>query len=69
MLVGTFLAFDKHLNVILSECEEYRIRRKGNYLNIYIFIGNVDVEIKRTVGMVVVRGDNIVSLSAEAPPH
>jgi small nuclear ribonucleoprotein B and B' len=38
-------------------------------LNIYIFIGNVDVEIKRTVGMVVVRGDNIVSLSAEAPPH
>ena len=29
MLVGTFLAFDKHLNTILSECEEYRIRRKG----------------------------------------
>ena len=29
MLVGTFLAFDKHLNVILSECEEYRIRKQG----------------------------------------
>ena len=32
MMVGTFLAFDKHLNVILSECEEYRIRRKGFFL-------------------------------------
>ena len=67
MLVGTFLAFDKHLNVILSECEEYRIRRKGKL--IINIIGNVDIETKRTVGMIVVRGDNIVSLSAEAPPH
>lgn len=59
MLVGTFLAFDKHLNVILSECEEFRIKRKANQ----------DVEIKRTLGMIIVRGDNIISLSAEAPPH
>lgn len=24
MLVGTFLAFDKHLNVVVSDCEEFR---------------------------------------------
>lgn len=24
MLVGTFLAFDKHLNLVLSETEEFR---------------------------------------------
>jgi small nuclear ribonucleoprotein B and B' len=24
MFVGTFLAFDKHLNVVLSETEEFR---------------------------------------------
>ncbi|CAD8124802.1 unnamed protein product [Paramecium sonneborni] len=59
MLVGTFLAFDKHLNVILSECEEYRIRKQGIH----------EIETKRTLGMIIVRGDNIISLSAEAPPH
>jgi len=24
MFLGTFLAYDKHLNVVLSECEEFR---------------------------------------------
>ena len=24
MIVGTFLAFDKHLNVVLSDTEEFR---------------------------------------------
>ena len=69
MLVGTFLAFDKHLNVILSECEEFRVRRKGLSNFVICELGNVDVEIKRTLGMIIVRGDNIISLSAEAPPH
>lgn len=35
MLVGTFLAFDKHLNVVLSETEEFRFikpKKAGNIL-------------------------------------
>jgi len=32
MIVGTFLAFDKHMNLVLSETEEIRIiapKKKG----------------------------------------
>jgi small nuclear ribonucleoprotein B and B' len=47
MFVGTFLAFDKHMNVIMSETEEIRrIKpKKGE-----------EREIKRQLGMIVVRG-------------
>ena len=34
-----------------------------------LLIGNVEVETKRTLGMVIIRGENILTLSAEAPPH
>ena len=60
MFVGTFLAFDKHMNVIMSETEEIRRvkPKKGE-----------EREIKRQLGMIVVRGQNIVSMTAEAPPN
>ena len=34
MIVGTFLAFDKHMNLVLSETEEIRIiqaKKKGKH--------------------------------------
>lgn len=60
MMVGTFLAFDKHMNVVLADADEYRIvknRKTGQ-----------EKQIKRTLGLLIVRGENIVSLTAEAPP-
>ena len=60
VLIGTFLAFDKHLNLVLSETEEYSRIKAKNKKN--------DKERKRSLGLVLIRGDSVISLSAESPP-
>lgn len=50
------------MNMVLADCEEYRrIQRKSG-------AGKQDVEVKRSLGLVVLRGEFIVSLSVEGPP-
>lgn len=60
MMVGTFMAYDKHMNVVLADTDEYRITKTKKT--------GVQRQIKRTLGLVIIRGENIVSLTAEAPP-
>ena len=61
VLIGTFLAFDKHMNLVLSDTEEYtKIKVKKS--------GDTEKEKKRSIGLVLLRGENIISLSAESPP-
>ena len=60
ILIGTFLAFDKHLNLVLSETEEYSRIKAKNKKN--------DKERKRSLGLILIRGDSVISLSAESPP-
>ncbi|SOV82520.1 small nuclear ribonucleoprotein-associated protein B, putative [Plasmodium sp. gorilla clade G3] len=57
--VGTFLSYDRHMNIVLVDAEEFRkVKSQDNSLK----------EIKRVVGLILIRGENIVSFTAEQAP-
>jgi small nuclear ribonucleoprotein B and B' len=73
-MTGQMLAFDKHMNLVLADTEEFRKvrRRQQNKSSAPAIPGSAatqaESEEKRTLGLVILRGTNIVSCSVEGPP-
>ncbi|KAF9094027.1 hypothetical protein BGX29_009704 [Mortierella sp. GBA35] len=65
VLTGQMLAFDKHMNLVLADCEQSRrVKPKSGATG----TAAQEREQKRTLGLVILRGEIIVCMSVDAPP-
>ncbi|EGW34031.1 uncharacterized protein SPAPADRAFT_134699 [Spathaspora passalidarum NRRL Y-27907] len=73
--IGTLLAFDSHLNLVISDTIESRITKKSwanlkknNSAGATSGTSKDVVLDKRNLGLIILRGDQIISLSIESSP-
>lgn len=73
--IGELLSFDKHYNLVLANTEEFRLTKKS-LLSLKDRArnksdepeSNLIQEQKRTLGLVILRGEHVISVTIEAPP-
>jgi small nuclear ribonucleoprotein B and B' len=61
------IAFDKYMNLVLADAQEVRKIADSNSLSLSLMLC-VDRSERRTLGLIILRGETIVSLSVDGPP-
>jgi small nuclear ribonucleoprotein B and B' len=68
-IVGTLLAFDGFMNLVLADSQEFRkLRKKRTSQQAQDPTTHLEQEEMRTLGLVLLRGESVVSVQVEAPP-
>ena len=67
-IVGRFLAFDRHMNLVLADAEEFRRLKKKKTSDNTNDDNNNGEDVRRVLGFVLLRGEEVVSLAVEGPP-
>lgn len=67
VMLGQLLAYDKHMNLVLADCEEFRLTKKQKQKTGSTSSAALG-EMRRTLGMILLRGETIVSLIPESGP-
>lgn len=63
--IGTLLAFDGHLNLVMGDTKEKRLTKKG-YAD--LVQKNIPTYVDRDLGLIVLRGEQVVSVTIELEP-
>ena len=58
----------QHMNLVLADTEEFRVVKRKAQRTAPGTSALAEVEEKRTLGLVILRGGNVVSLTVEGPP-
>lgn len=66
VMVGQLLAFDKHMNLVIADCEEFRRSKQAKSAGAGGKKGGA--EQRRTLGLIMLRGQHIISMCPEGAP-
>lgn len=73
-IIGELLAFDSYMNLVLADAEEFRLTKKSKYAIIdakrsgALNTSDLVKEDKRVLGLIILRGVNVVGTSIESAP-
>ncbi|KAF9730557.1 small nuclear ribonucleoprotein [Paraphaeosphaeria minitans] len=67
-MAGQMLAFDKHMNLVLADTEEFRRTRRKGKAAPGAAQQVTETEERRAIGLTIIRGAQVISVAVDGPP-